>query len=102
MCVVRFYVECTENHVWGPPGPLDLTNFVKHVFFAKVGKIEKVGKVGKVDFHPTVRIDTIASGQPPPEVRLASLGERPHVMRDSPDTTQLAVQRPSRCSSSAC
>ena len=37
--LVKFHVECRQNHVWGPPGAGVMTNFVKHVFFAKVGKV---------------------------------------------------------------
>ena len=36
---MKFHVECRQNHVWGPPGARVMTNFVKHVFFAKVGKV---------------------------------------------------------------
>ena len=32
---VKFQMECTNNHVWGPPGAREMPNFVKHVFFAK-------------------------------------------------------------------
>ena len=35
----KCHVECRQNHVWGPLGARDMTNFVKHVFFAKVGKV---------------------------------------------------------------
>ena len=37
---LKFHVECRQNHVWGPPGARVMTNFVKHVFFAKVGESE--------------------------------------------------------------
>ena len=36
---MKFYVECRQNHVCGPPGARVMTNFVKHVLFAKVGKV---------------------------------------------------------------
>ena len=36
---MKFHVECRQNHVWGPPGARVMTNFVKHVFFAKSGKV---------------------------------------------------------------
>ena len=36
---MKFHVECRQNHVWRPPGARVMTNFVKHVFFAKVGKV---------------------------------------------------------------
>ena len=36
--LVKFHVECRQNHVWGPLGARFMTNLVKHVFFAKVGK----------------------------------------------------------------
>ena len=32
VAVVKFYGECTENHVWGPLGVRDMSIFVKHVF----------------------------------------------------------------------
>ena len=32
---VKIILECTTNHLWRPPGLRDMTNFVKHVFFAK-------------------------------------------------------------------
>ena len=31
--LVKFHVECRQNHVWGPPGARVMTNFVKHVFY---------------------------------------------------------------------
>ena len=38
---MKFHVECRQNHVWGPPGARVMTNSVKHVFFAKVGKVRE-------------------------------------------------------------
>ena len=40
--LLKFHVECRQNHVWGPILARVMTNFVKHVFFAKVGKVAKV------------------------------------------------------------
>ena len=37
--LIKFHVECRQNHVWGPPGARVMTNCVKHVFFAKAGKV---------------------------------------------------------------
>ena len=37
--LLKFHVECRQNHVWGPPGARVMTNLVKHLFFAKVGKV---------------------------------------------------------------
>ena len=37
--IVEFHIECSQNHVWGAPGARVMNNFVKHVFFAKVGKV---------------------------------------------------------------
>ena len=28
-------MEWTNNHVWGPLGARDMSNFVKHLFFGK-------------------------------------------------------------------
>ena len=44
MSGVKFHVECTQNHVWGPPGARDMTNFIKHVFLAKDVLGENHGK----------------------------------------------------------
>ena len=32
---LKFQVECSTNHVWGPRGDRDMANLVKHVLFAK-------------------------------------------------------------------
>ena len=32
---MKFHKECIQNQVWGPPGDRVMTNFVKHMFFAK-------------------------------------------------------------------
>ena len=36
---MKFHVECHQNHGWGPAGARVMNNFVKHVLFAKVGKV---------------------------------------------------------------
>ena len=41
---VKTHLECTENHVWGPPGTRDMTMFVKHEFFPKEALGENLGK----------------------------------------------------------
>ena len=34
--VMKFHVECNQNHVWGPPGARVMTMFVKTYIFVKV------------------------------------------------------------------
>ena len=34
--LVKFHVECTHNHVWGPPGARVMTIFIKAYIFVKV------------------------------------------------------------------
>ena len=34
--LVKFHVECRQNHVWGPPGARVMSIFVKTYIFGKV------------------------------------------------------------------
>ena len=36
MLLVKFHVECCQNHVWGPPGARVMSIFIKTYIFAKV------------------------------------------------------------------
>ena len=50
--LIKFPVECRQNHVWGPILARVMTNFVKHVFFAKVGKVGKVRESDPLSSDP--------------------------------------------------
>ena len=33
--LMKFYIECNQNHVWGPPGARVMSIFVKICIFAR-------------------------------------------------------------------